>query len=125
MTYYSHEHRVLCTKPLIHIGSLRIPSSGIIRLGRIILFFIMLLFAGLGFFIKKKNTSVFYFCAYFGGKYGPYCTKENLKGKVNLTGSFRCLCCFLTSWLDALIFLTNWKWALYIHCFSTGCTAFV
>lgn len=80
------------------------------------------------FYLKKNNkqqtTSIFYFSAYFDGKYGLYCTKENLKGKVNLTGSLRCLCCFLTSWLDALIFLTNWKWALYIHCFSTGYTAF-
>lgn len=109
MTYCPHKHRVLCPKTLIHIGSLRLPASGTIWLGRIILFFIMLLFSGLGFFFIK-NTSVFYFCAYFGEKYGPYCTKENLKGKVNFTGSYRCLCCFLTSWLDALIFLTNWKW---------------
>lgn len=125
-TYYPHEHRVLCTKTLIHIGSLRIPTSGIIWLGRIILFFITLLFAGLGFFYRQnQNTSVFYFYAYFGGKSGPYYTKENLKGKVNVTGSSRCLCCFLFSWLDALIFLTNWMWALYTHCISTGYTAFI
>lgn len=103
-----------CVQNLIHIGSLRMPTSGIIWLGRIILFFIMLLLAGLGFLILKKNqtNSVFYFSACFGGKCGPYCTKENLEGKVNLMGSFRCLCCSLLSWLDALIFLTNWKWAL-------------
>lgn len=45
-----------CVQNQIHIGSLRIPASGIIWLGRIILFFIMLLLAGLGFLIKKKQT---------------------------------------------------------------------
>lgn len=81
-------------------------------------------FFRVGYFFFTKNTPVFYLCAYFGGKYDPYCTKENLKGKVHFSGSYRCLCCFLTSWLDALIFLTNWKWVFLhtlffnrLHCF--------
>lgn len=45
-----------CVQNQIHIGSLRIPTSGIIWLGRIILFFIMLLLAGLGFLISNKQT---------------------------------------------------------------------
>lgn len=112
-----------CVQNQIHIGSLRMPTSGIIWLGRIILFFIMLLLAGLSFFNFKQTNSLFYFSAYFGGKCGPYCTKENLEGKVNLTGSFRCLCCSLLAWLDALIFLTGN--GLYRYTFSTGYTAFI
>lgn len=55
MTYCPHKPMVLCTKTLIHIGSLRLPASGTIWLGRIILFFIMLLFSGLGIFFLLKT----------------------------------------------------------------------
>lgn len=86
-----------CVQNQIHIGSLGMPASGTIWLGRIILFFIMLLLAGLGFLITNKQTnSLFYFSTLVES--GPYCTKENLEVKVNLTGSFRCLCCSLLSW---------------------------
>lgn len=90
-----------CVQNQIHIGSLRIPTSGIIWLGRIILFFIMLLLAGLGFLISNKQTNfLFYFSAYFGGKCGPYCTKENLEGKVNLMGSLgACVALCFLGWI--------------------------
>lgn len=113
MTYCPHEHRGLCTKPDSY-WILAYANFWYNMVGKDHFVLYYAAFGRVGFFLilNKQTNSLFYFSAYFGGKCGPYCTKENLEGRVNVMGSFRCLCCSLLSWLDALIFLTNCKWAL-------------
>lgn len=113
MTYCPHEHRGLCTKPDSY-WILAYANFWYNMVGKDHFVLYYAAFGRVGFFLilNKQTNSLFYFSAYFGGKCGPYCTKESLEGRVNVMGSFRCLCCSLLSWLDALIFLTNCKWAL-------------
>lgn len=86
------------------------PASGIIWLGRIILFFIMLLLAGLGFLISNKQTnSLFYFCTLVESVV-LIALKKTSRGRLisrGLLGACVALC-----FLGSLIFLTNWKWSL-------------
>lgn len=106
MIYYLHEQRALCTKPDSYwiltytifwyntVGKDHFVLCNAAFLG------LVFIFAAWFWVFNYNVVSFFHFCADFGGTYGPYCTKQNLKGKTNLSGSSRCLCGFLTSWSD-------------------------
>lgn len=99
-----------CVQNQIHIGSLGMPTSGTIWLGRIILFFIMLLLAGLGFLISNKQTNSLFYFSTLVESVVLIALKKTSRSKLisqGLLGACVALC-----FLGSLIFLTNWKWAL-------------
>lgn len=109
ITYCPHEHRGLCTKPDSY-WILAYANFWYQMVGKDHFVLYNAAFGRVGFFNFKQTNKLPFLLLCFGGKCGPYCTKENLEGKVNLTGLLGA--CVALCFLGSLIFLTNWKWGL-------------
>lgn len=81
ITYCPHEHRGLCTKPDSY-WILGYANFWYNMVGKDHFVLYNAAFGRVGFFNFKQTNKLPFLLLYFGGKCGPYCTKENLKVKV-------------------------------------------